>query len=380
MISFQPTEDETALADVAKNIAKDVIRPKMRSCEELKKVEQTMINEITDLGFLSLEFPEFWDGLELPLITQVQLWQALSYGDLDVVQGLPGSGDVTSMIRVNPENTVLKRYKDDLINQKTAALLDIADVKETSGNHLTVRKDTDGYALQGDSQPVRMATFASYVAVAAKDLQGNTVILWLDNGSQWTIDPGDYRLGLLASGLGRFSFDGVKVPDNQVIAKGHSADDLLQEARTRIHIIQAAKEVGLMEAALDYTTEYTAGRKAFGQEIAKFQGVSFRIAKMAMETRSANHLVWEAALKADKGDASAEGLALRALNRAHRSVRYVTDSAVQLLGGHGFVQDFPVEKWMRDAQAQVALYGSEKQLLVQHGGQLIAGKKEEAVQ
>src|SRR5699024_8158017 len=141
-------------------------------------------------------------------------------------------------------------------------------------------------------------------------------------------------------------------------------------------ILQAAKEAGLMEAALDYATEYTAGRKAFGQEIAKFQGVSFRIATMAMETRTANLLVWQAALRADAADESAKGLSLRALNRAHRSVRFVTNSAVQLLGGHGFVQDFPVEKWMRDAQAQVALYGRERDLLLQQGKQIVSGWKE----
>ncbi|MTW86796.1 hypothetical protein F3157_14160 [Virgibacillus dakarensis] len=63
----------------------------------------------------------------------------------------------------------------------------------------------------------------------------------------------------------------------------------------------------------------------------------------------------EAALAADEGDQAAAGYSLRALHRAHRSLRYVTDSAVQMLGGHGFVQDFPVEKWMRGAQAQVSL-------------------------
>lgn len=99
-----------------------------------------------------------------------------------------------------------------------------------------------------------------------------------------------------------------------------------------------------------------------------------------MEVRATNHLVWQAALQTDEGKSDAEGCALRALYRAHRSVRYVTDSAVQLLGGHGFVQDYPVEKWMRDAQAQVSLYGREKDLLTQRGGQIISGMKEAAVQ
>src|SRR5699024_11882159 len=111
-------------------------------------------------------------------------------------------------------------------------------------------------------------------------------------------------------------------------------------------------------------------------EVAKFQGVSFRVASMTMETRMANHLVLEAAVKTDENDPAAERLSLRALHRAHRSLRYVTDSAVQLLGGHGFVQDFPAEKWMRDAQAQVLLYGRENEYLLQRGEQLVNGVQE----
>src|SRR5699024_11816227 len=111
-------------------------------------------------------------------------------------------------------------------------------------------------------------------------------------------------------------------------------------------------------------------------EVAKFQGVSFRVASMTMETRMANHLVLEAAVKTDEHDPAAERLSLRALHRAHRSLRYVTDSAVQLLGGHGFVQDFQAEKWMRDAQAQVALKEREHDLLVRYGELQITGEKE----
>ncbi|SDQ22529.1 acyl-CoA dehydrogenase family protein [Virgibacillus salinus] len=380
MISFRPTEEETSFIEVAKNIAKDKIRPIARECEQNRHVDKNLINELAELGFLSLELPEYFEGLELPLITQVQLIQALSYGDLDVVQGLPGANDAASIIRILPESTVTNLTKDVQINHGTAAFVNTVNTDEVREDRLFITEEADGYILQGTSQPVRMASFAEYMIVAAKNSQGKSVILWLDNHNHWTVEQGDYRLGLLASGLGRFSFDGVYIPNNCVVAEGYTADDLLRQVRTRIRILQAAKEVGLMEAALDYVTEYTAERKAFGQVIAKFQGVSFRIASMAMETRISNHLVKEAAIKADEQGSESDGLASRALYRAHRSVRYITDSAVQLLGGHGFVQEFPVEKWMRDAQAQVSLYGREKDLLFQCGEQIIAGTKEGALQ
>ncbi|HZW68387.1 MAG TPA: acyl-CoA dehydrogenase family protein, partial [Pseudogracilibacillus sp.] len=124
-------------------------------------------------------------------------------------------------------------------------------------------------------------------------------------------------------------------------------------------------------------TEHTAHRQAFGQTIAKFQGVSFRVSQMVIETNVVKNLIWQAASAVDEGEEEAHSLVLSAIHRAHKGVQYVTDSAVQLLGGHGFVQDYPVEKWMRDAQAQVLLYGNEQMFLNQRGHELISMAKTE---
>src|SRR5699024_8543690 len=95
--------------------------------------------------------------------------------------------------------------------------------------------------------------------------------------------------------------------------------------------------------------------------------------KMAIETRIANHLVWEAAVKDDEEEKDASGLALSALHRAHQSARYVTDSADQLLGGHGYIEEYPAEKWAREALAQVTLYGRAEDLLIRRGEQVLSG-------
>lgn len=375
LISFQPTDEENAFVNMAKDIAIEKIRPIARSCEETQSVDKTLINEIKELGLLSLELPQAFEGLELPLISQVQIAQALSYGDLGIVQGLPGAGDAASLIRLAKEHKALLAYKAQLVESKnpTVAYLDLTAIEDTVENSVSVIKNRDHYTIHGTSQPVRLAKLADYLAIVANDSENNRVIFWLDHeaGYEWTVEEGDYRLGLLAARIESISFDQVKVTTDHVLATGDEAEELLEKLQTRLYILHAAKQVGLMQAALDYATEYTATRKAFGKEIAKFQGVSFQIAAMAIETRSTSHLVWEAAARADRDEEKAKKLALRALSRAHRAVCYVTDSAVQLLGGHGYVQDFPVEKWMRDAQAQVTLYGRERELLIYFGEEIL---------
>ncbi|EZP76486.1 acyl-CoA dehydrogenase domain-containing protein [Parageobacillus genomosp. 1] len=381
MISFHPTDEEQAFYDLARNFAVEHIRPAARECEANRSVSASIMKMVGELGFLTLELPESWGGLELPLISQVQILQALSYGDLGIVQGLSGPGDAASFIRLQPDHPLLQSYKSSGRNGcwPSVAFIDVTDRDAPWASELDIRANGSGYIIKGTSQPVRLATSAEYVLIAAVDSEGESVVLWLEN-KHWEVLKGDFRLGLLAAGLGRLHFPDVHVGAEQVIARGKEASELIANVQQRLRVLEAAKEIGLMEASLNYAVEYTAGRQAFGQEIAKFQGVSFTIAEMAFEFKAAKHLVWQAAIKVDEQANDAEGHVLRALSRAHRSLRHVTDCAVQMLGGHGYVQEYPVEKWMRDAQAQVALYGRERDLLVRCGEQIMNRQKERVAQ
>src|SRR5699024_98631 len=151
-------------------------------------------------------------------------------------------------------------------------------------------------------------------------------------------------LGPITAGIGCMSFNQTEAAVDKVIANGEDAGEWITAASARIYVLQAANKVDSMHSDIGYATEYTDEQVDYGERSATFQGVSFRIAKMAIETRIANHLVWEAAVKADEEEKDASGLALSALHRAHQSARYVTDSAVQLLGGHGYIQEYPAEK------------------------------------
>ncbi|MBO1002582.1 acyl-CoA dehydrogenase family protein [Pseudogracilibacillus auburnensis] len=380
MISFESTEDENAFVSIAQKIASENIRPYARESENKGMIRNDMIKVVNELGFLKLEEPESYGGLQLPLISQVQIQAALSYGDLGIVQGLPGLADGASLLR-SMEPKQMNKDQQKLVCEGESTIAFIDDINDKAmGKRLSLTKNGTNYTLHGTSQPTRLGQMANHLILAVLDEEGYPVICWMDKKHHhWKVNKGDYRFGLLAASIAKISFNNEIISQDQVIATGEKADQLIRRTHTRIQIIQAAKQVGLMQAALDYATEYTAMRKAFDQVIAKFQGVSFQIARMVIETRIANHLVWEAATVADKNTEEAEGPALRAIQRAHQGVRYVTNSAVQLLGGHGYVKDYPVEKWMRDAQAQVMLYGREKNYLIRRGKQILATKEKAVI-
>lgn len=376
MISFKPTDDEIAFVELAKTFADEKLRPNARLVEKEKKVDDLIVKNINELGFTSLELPNLWEGMELPLTSQVQILEALAFGDLAIVQGLPGIGEASSFIRNQPQNPTFTTLKASQQNGHWPTVAFLYDQEAKINIHF----DGNRYVLNGCSNPVKMAQTAKFLLIAGNDSNGEPIILFLnENNLVGRKKEGEYRLGLLASGFARLNFENTVIEVDSIVAKGESAKSLLADSLTRIRVIEAAKEVGLMSAALAYVIDYTSSRKAFGQEIAKFQGVSFTAAQMAIHTQSARNLVLYAADRVDKQDEDASLHSLSALNFAHRALRFATDNAVQLLGGHGYVQDHPVEKWMRDAQAQVNMYESEQNLLNQSGEEILSRLKMEVV-
>lgn len=369
MISFKPSDEEAAFIMVAKDFATEYFRPMARDAERNDAVPEQIIRKLRELGLNALELPECFGGLELPLLSQVQILESLSYGDLGILQGIGGAGECASIIRLEHANPVFELYKQkcQIGEEPTVALYCHEQ------HSLQIRKTAEGFLINGETAPIKMAREAEYLLIAGKDTDGEDHLLWLDyeEETSWEIKDGDYRLGLLCSGFAQLAFNGVRVPKSSVIASGKSAVDILELALSRIRIREAAKETGVMSAALDYTAEYTAQRKAFGQEIAKFQGVSFNLAQMAIHTQTARHLTLYGASKLDQQDKDAVLYSIEALQKAHQSIRFVTDSAVQLLGGHGYVADHPVEKWMRDAQAQISWFEKEGDLQIKAGNWIL---------
>jgi acyl-CoA dehydrogenase len=374
LVSFKPTDEEAAFVKLARDFALEQLRPSARLAEEKRKVPDEITKKAAELGFLSLELPEELAGLELPLISQVQILEALASGDLGIVQGLKGVNEAASFIRLNPESPVLARFKNETSKGQNPVAAFLHANGKAHSRKLSVSKIGNGYMINGQSAPVKMAESADFLLIAGKDIDGEQYIFWLDlRDREITKKSGDYRLGLQSSGFEVFEFNNFKITSVEIFASGDGALQVATAALGRIRVLEAAKAVGLMSAALNYAAEYTSQRKAFGQEIAKFQGVSFTIAQMAIQTQAARNLVWHTAGQLDQSEDHAIAASAGTLYHVHRSLRFVTDAAVQLLGGHGYVQDHPVEKWMRDAQAHVNVIEAESELLAISGDYLFSG-------
>src|SRR5690625_4859020 len=282
---------------------------------------------------------------------------------------MPGLDDGASLLRVLADQAHTYQVDDTINKHSTIAYIHAMD--EEAFSSLQFKQGI----LSGSSVPIRSSTIATHFLIATVNEQREAVLILVENDQTKIEVTGTSYLGLIAANIGKVTFHLTELNNEHIIATGEEAETLIEAIYARILTLQAAKQIGLMEAACDYVTEYTATRKAFGQEIAKFQAVSFRIAKMLTQLQISNHFVLEAAEAIDHHRSNGNQLALKSSYQAHQAILYITDAAVQLLGGHGFVQDFPVEKWMRDAQAQVMLYGSERNFKQLYGMHLAQAKE-----
>jgi alkylation response protein AidB-like acyl-CoA dehydrogenase len=121
--------------------------------------------------------------------------------------------------------------------------------------------------------------------------------------------------------------------------------------------VDAARIVGMARAACEYAIKYSQERVAFGKPIGHFQSLAFLMSDMSTEVNAARWLVWRAGWAVDANHPNAHAMVSKAVAQANEMALFVTNNAVQILGGHGFIQDHPVEKWMRDARSHSILFG-----------------------
>jgi alkylation response protein AidB-like acyl-CoA dehydrogenase len=172
-----------------------------------------------------------------------------------------------------------------------------------------------------------------------------------------------HRLGLRAACYGTVQLDGCAVSADQIMARGAPAARAIAAALERDVLLWSARAVGTARAAFEYAVRYATERQTFGKPIAEHQGVAFMLADMGIAVDAARYLVWHAAWAIDSNLSDlAEHVHGAAAFATEATVRVTTD-AVQVLGGHGYIQDHPVEMWMRDARTIANLAAQSVSLL-----------------
>jgi hypothetical protein len=192
--------------------------------------------------------------------------------------------------------------------------------------------------------------------LVAADAEGlGPALFILESGSPGVSVEPDPAMGLRAAATGRLILEDVRLPPGSLLAAGRR--EVYEECVQRARIAWCAVAVGAAQAVLDYVIPYVNERVAFGQPISSRQAVAFAVADIAIELEGMRLLTYRAASRADRGESFARDAALAACMTQEKAVR-IGSEGVQLLGGHGYVKEHPVERWYRDLRAAGVMEGA----------------------
>jgi alkylation response protein AidB-like acyl-CoA dehydrogenase len=359
MVNFKPTEDQELMRETMSSFAREVLRPHSREADEKCVVPADVITRGWELGLVQSAVPETLGGYGDPrsAISGALLLEELAYGDLSLALHLvtPRLFTMPLLAVGTPEQQQrwLGRFAGDAFTAGTAAFAEPSWDFDPTALGTRAERASGDWVLTGTKCLVPLAADAEVTLVFATAPDGPAAFVVERGAAGLTIGERERNMGLRALATHGVELAGVRVPAaNRLGGDGASLQPVIDAFRVAV----AALAVGVSRAAFDYAREYAKERRAFGVAIAQKQAIAFKLADMATEIDAMRLLCWEAAWRIDAGRPATREAVLARQYAANASLK-ITDDAVQVLGGHGYIRDHMVELWLRNARGFSTLDG-----------------------
>jgi alkylation response protein AidB-like acyl-CoA dehydrogenase len=366
VISFGPTEEQEVARDALREFAKSALRPVARSCDEASAPSDALLEEAWQLGLTSTQIPEAYGGGGEPRspVTNAIVLEELAFGDAGLaLAALAPSLFAMPLVEFGTEaqrRAFLPRFCGDRYAAGSLALVEPGPAFDPIGLRAKAERKGDGWVLSGTKCFVPMADRAEHFLVLARNgggegLDGACAFIVPRGAAGLTISAPEKRLGLRALPTSTLELERVELPADARLGgeNGLDARRLVNLSRTAL----AAVQVGLSRAVMEYAIPYAKDREAFGEAIARKQAIAFALAEMRIETDAMRWLVWKAASRLERGEDATREAHLARLYCARQAMK-IADDGVQVLGGHGFIREHPVEMWYRNARTLGVLEGT----------------------
>jgi len=353
MISFDPTEEQQMIVDAVKRFAEKEMRTVYRECDEEGDIPQDVIRKGWEIGLVPGGIPEKHMGFaeEHSALTGALYTEELAWGDLSIALHLLTPGLVAYPILLcgteEQKETYLPQFCDVGFKPATAALVEPTIQFDPNALKTTAVLEGDTYVLNGRKAYVPLAADADLILVYAAE-EGATQGFLVESGSAGLeVGEREKNMGIKALATYELKLNDCRVPQANKLGgeAGCDFDKLMAYSR----VATSAMAVGVARASYEYALAYAQERHAFGEPIASRQAIAFMLAEMAIDIDAARLMVWEAAWRLDKGkDATKEAYLAKMF--ADDMVMCVTDGGVQVLGGYGYIREYPVELWLRNGR------------------------------
>lgn len=358
-VSFALTDEQRALRELAHEFAEKEIRPKAAEYDEEETHPADIFAQAHDLGLVHLHVPVAYGGPGLSVFDSLLVAEELNWGCSGIATSLGGSGHAAAPLLLAGTHEQKETWLRPLFDEPTLCSLCLSEPNagsDVSGIETTAVRHGGEYVINGSKTFITNGGRASWFTVFAstdrsQGHRGLTALLVPADADGVVVEKKLHKMGQRATTTSSVAFQSVMVPAaNRIGAEGDGfkiAMRTLDVTRPQV----SASAVGVARAAYEHACAYAKERVQFGQPIATNQGVSFLIADMVTKIEAARLLAWQAAWMLDAGFGRRTTLYAAIAKRfAADTVMEVTTDAVQVMGGYGYMKEYPVEKLMRDAK------------------------------
>ncbi len=367
-MDFRLNDEQQAIQELAAKFAQNELAPRAAEWEAEGRFPREIFKPLADLGLAGVLVPEELGGMQLSRLTGAVIYEELARADMATAVWLSVHNMVTGLIYHYGDAEQRRRWVPRMAAGELLGAFSLSEAhagSDAANLRTMARRVGDQYVVNGSKYWVTNAGEADIYTVMVRTdpnagASGITTLVVEKGMAGFSIGKVEHKMGLHASPTGELLFEDCRVPVANRLGEEGQGFKIALASLDGGRVNVGASSVGLAQAALDVATRYARERQAFGRAIGGFEGIQFLLADMAMKVAASRLLVREAAFKMDEGDPSATMHAAMAKCLATDTAMDVTTQAVQVLGGAGYVRDWPVERYMREAKMGQIVEGTNQ--------------------
>jgi len=368
VIDFELTDEQRLIRDTAREFADNEIAPRARESDREGRFDTELVLKLGDMGFIGPILPEEYGGRGIDYRTYALIVEEIGRAD--------SSARTVVSVNTSLVGSAIARWGTDEQKQRLIPGLCSGeamgcfgltepDTGSDAANLKTrAEKTSDGWKLTGQKQWISLANHAAFALIFAQTdpgtgSKGLAAFAVPTDSTGFSSAEIHGKLGLQASDTGEISLDGVEVPDDAMIGEVGEGFKVAMTALDSGRFSVASGCVGIIQGCVNASVDYAKEREQFGRPIAAFQLVQAMIADMVVDVEAARALVWRAGWLKDTGQPNTMETSVAKLYATEAAIRSA-NTAIQVHGGSGYVDDYPVERYLRDARVTTLYEGTSQ--------------------
>ena len=368
---FPLTEEQREIQRTAREFAEAEIAPSVARWDEESFFEPSLPRKFGELGFLGMLIPEEYDGLGLDTLSYLVALEEIAAVDASaaVMMSVHNSLPTQMLLRYGSE-ALKERYLKPMARGELLGAFALSEPDSGSdavslrtqavrdGDHW-VLNGTKAWVTNGNTADVILAMARTDGADARRGSKGISTFVVTPDMPGFKVGKKEEKMGLRASPTVQLAFDDLRVPAENLVGEEGRGFSYALASLDHGRLGIAAQSIGIARAALEAATRYAGERRQFGRAIRDYQAIQFKLADMAMRVVSSRALLYAAASAKDRGERITQYSSMAKL-MASETAMFVADEAVQIHGGYGYIKDYPVERYLRDAKVTEIYEGTSE--------------------